>query len=92
MTQAEKRIYLDAMGFKVGARDPAGINTDFPGAFMVAEEYERCELPTRDGSNGPWCLIGDDLDALVDEAFAIWYDEAAEAENLRRALVIAAKL
>lgn len=36
---------------------------------MVAEGYEDSELPTDDGSNGPWCIVGDDLNSLIAEAF-----------------------
>lgn len=67
-TTAEKRAWLKRRGFVVGERDPR-LNTDYPGAFMVAEAFEPDEVPTRDGSNGPWCIVGDDLDSLISEAF-----------------------
>lgn len=66
MTQNKKRKFLTKYGFIVGARDPL-LNTNYPGKFMVTESYEENELPTEDSSNGPWCITGDDLDALVDE-------------------------
>jgi hypothetical protein len=89
ISTAQKRVYLDILGFKIGKRDPRGINTNFPGKFMVAEDYDPSQLPTRDGSNGPWCIVGDNLDALIDEAFNVWFDECAEAENAERAWRIA---
>ncbi len=46
-----------------------GFKLNYPGKFMVTESYEENELPTEDGSNGPWCITGDDLDALVDEGY-----------------------
>lgn len=57
---------LRAQGFTVGPRDPR-LNRKYPGAYMVVEEHEESELPTDDGSNGPWCVVGDDLPALVDQ-------------------------
>lgn len=66
--------HLQAMGFVVGDRDPR-LNTLYPGAFMVAEEYEDSETPTQDGRNGPWCIVGDSLHALCVEAFRIWDGE-----------------
>ncbi len=65
-----ERLSLEAYGYKIGPRDPR-INSDYPGAFMVVESHEESELPTRDGSNGPWCIVGDDLPALLDEAFSV---------------------
>ena len=88
----EKRAYLDALGFKIGERDPRGINTNYPGCYMVAEEYEDSDLPTEDGSNGPWCIVGDDLDAMIAEAFNVWFDEDEERANLLRAEQIAKAL
>jgi hypothetical protein len=65
-----KRQHLEAQGWTVGDRDPR-LNTDYPGAFMAVEERTEAELPTRDGSNGPWCVVGDDLDALIAEAYEV---------------------
>lgn len=58
-------------GFTVGVRDPR-LNTRYTGKFMVAESYEDDETPTEDGSNGPWCIVGDDLCELVSEAWRVW--------------------
>jgi hypothetical protein len=71
--QAKLRWLLDH-GFKCGIRDPR-INTNYQGAYMVAEYYEDDELPTRDGSNGPWCIVGDDYRDLIQRAYAIWREE-----------------
>lgn len=84
-----KRSYLEACGFKIGPRDPRGINTNYPGAFMVAEDYEADELPTEDGSNGPWCIVGDNLDDMIAQAFDVWFDDYEEAKNLAAAIKVA---
>jgi hypothetical protein len=69
ITEIKRRFLVDWCGFVVGLRDPR-LNTDFPGQFMVVDDlHEESELPTRDGSNGPWCIVGDDLAKLIDEAF-----------------------
>lgn len=65
---------LRIMGFVVGDRD-VRLNTDHPGRFMVAEDYEASETPTKDGSNGPWCIVGDNLHKLCVEAFLVWDGE-----------------
>lgn len=59
---------LEKAGFTVGARNPH-LNTAFKGCFMVVEPYDESELPTEDGRNGPWCIVGDNLDALIVEAY-----------------------
>lgn len=68
-SRSEKIAFLQSYGWTVGARDPR-INTDHAGAFMCVEPHEDSELPTRDGANGPWAIVGDDLEALIDEAHA----------------------
>ena len=65
---------LRQWGFIVGKRDPR-LNTRFSGAFMVCESFEPAEVPTKDGSNGPWCIVGDDLTLLVEQAYGVWADE-----------------
>jgi hypothetical protein len=67
MAQKEKIEFLKSYGWLIGDRDPR-LNTDYAGAFMVCEPFDDSEVPTRDGSNGPWCVVGDDLDALIDTA------------------------
>ncbi|TGT64058.1 MULTISPECIES: hypothetical protein [unclassified Mesorhizobium] len=69
MTTADKISFLRSHGWTVGDRDPR-LNTDHAGAFMAVEPFDEGQLPTRDGANGPWCVVGDDLPALVDEAYA----------------------
>lgn len=56
--------FLESYGFTVGDRDPR-LNTDFTGKFMVVEPYDERDLPTKDASNGPWCVVGDDLEELI---------------------------
>lgn len=76
MTFDQKVTVLLSYGFAVGKRDPR-LNTRYPGAFMVCEVSDEEELtsqydlPTTDGSNGLWCVVGDDLAHLVDEAMDI---------------------
>ena len=68
MTTLEMRRKLEEQSFVVGERDPR-LNTDYAGRYMVVEAHDESELPTRDGSNGPWCIVGDSLDALIKEAY-----------------------
>lgn len=67
-----KRERLEAAGFIVGKRDPA-MNTAFTGQFMVSEEYDEGHTQP-DGSGGIWCIVGDDLNALIETA-SQFYDE-----------------
>lgn len=67
-TVNEMRKFLESYGWTAGARDPR-LNTNYPGKFMVVEPHEEDELPTEDGSNGPWCVVGDDLDDLIRRAY-----------------------
>lgn len=64
----QKAIALLTNGFTVGQRD-SRVNRNYEGKFMVLDEYEDKELPTNDGSNGPWCVVGDDLETLINQAF-----------------------
>lgn len=68
--QKEKQELM-VRGFIIGPRDPQ-LNTDFPGKFMVSQAYTEADLPTKGGSDGPWCIVGDDLNLLVDEAYEFW--------------------
>lgn len=68
MTTEQKIELLRAYDFVVGERDPK-LNTDHAGAFMVAEQYTPRLTMTKDASRGPWCIVGNDLGALVDEAY-----------------------
>jgi len=72
MTTMQHRIaLLEKYGFTVGDRD-ARLNARYPGNYMVVEanaaDIGDYELPTEDGANGPWCIVGDDLEAIVVEA------------------------
>lgn len=68
MITEQKIELLRAYDFVVGDRDPK-LNTAHAGAFMVAEQYTPRLTMTKDAGNGPWCIVGDDLIALVDEAY-----------------------
>ena len=65
---------LRAWGLMVGKRDPQR-NTAFKGKFMVAEPISDAGLmPTTDARHGGYCIVGDNLDALVTTAHA-WFGE-----------------
>lgn len=70
MTKTE---FLESYGWTVGERNPQ-LHTDFLGAFMCVEPYEEEELPTKDGANGPWCVVGDNLEELIDAAYEFLVD------------------
>jgi hypothetical protein len=64
-----KVALLEKQGLIVGNRDPQR-NTSFEGAFMVAEPIsDPSLLPTKHGSRGCYCVVGDDLRLLVNVAF-----------------------
>lgn len=76
MTTDDMRRELERHGYLCGARDPR-LNTNHVGAFMVTEaDYQDphygYELPTEDGANGPWCIVGDDLSSLISEAYDVF--------------------
>lgn len=79
-TYADKVRFLQSYGWHVGERDPR-LNTKFPGMFMVCEPFDESEVPTEDGSSGPWCLVGDNLEALVDEAYDFLSSSPAKLKN-----------
>lgn len=59
---------LKSMGWHVGKRDPL-MNRAFAGRFMVSEPLEEGDpYPTDDASDGRFCLVGDNLEALAAEA------------------------
>lgn len=64
LTEYRKHI-LRIHGFHVGERDPTR-NASFEGQYMVADLDS---APGPDASSGGYCIVGDDLDALVNEAF-----------------------
>lgn len=67
-TYAEKVVALLSYGYTIGQRD-SRLNRNYEGVFMVVEAYDEDMLPTDDGRNGPWCVVGDNLEELVNKAF-----------------------
>jgi hypothetical protein len=85
MTTLQHKIhFLKSFGFTVGDRNP-DLNTDFQGAKMVVEatvdDIGDYDLPTADGSDGPWCVVGDDLNDLVDRAMDDYLLSLADSHN-----------
>lgn len=67
----EKKQWLVLHGFIATARDER-FNRSCPGKFMVCdEELLRLAHPTDNGGDG-YCIVGDDLDSLIVEAFKFW--------------------
>ncbi|MBW3243266.1 hypothetical protein KUV57_11215 [Epibacterium sp. DP7N7-1] len=63
---------LRSFGWVVGDRDPK-MNSNFDGSYMVVEDEYSPDYPGQtDGSDGDgiWCLVGNDLSELVDEALS----------------------
>lgn len=58
---------LQKEGYYIGPRDPKR-NTVFKGAWMVCANPD-FDNATLDGSVGGYCIVGDDLDDLIDTAF-----------------------
>lgn len=79
-----KLIWLKAYGFVIGDRDPK-INTNFSGNYMVSEQYGPDEVPTKDGRNGPWCVVGNDLKILIDAAYGAFKGVYEEPEVINHA-------
>ena len=67
-TLEEMTQFLVSYGWRIGQRDPR-LNTNYPGQYMVVEAYEESDLPTEDGRDGPWCIVGDDLAMLVETGY-----------------------
>lgn len=67
-----QRRFLDACSFAYGARDPR-VKPAYPGRWMVVEALD--EIGDPDG----WAIVGDDMRALINEAFkyadSVGYDE-----------------
>lgn len=70
MSRAQFVEILKQRGFVVGKRDPR-LNRAFKGRFMVAEPYKR-GIATDDARHGPWCIVGDNLAALITTACQYW--------------------
>lgn len=65
MPEGNKEL-LEYQDFIVGERDPR-VQTEFDGKYMVAQKYDDCEI--ENPHNGDfWCVVGDDLNALMEEA------------------------
>jgi len=59
---------IEGYGFVVGDRDPR-YSTALEGKYMIAQPLEEHELPTEDARAGGWCMVGDDMDDLIAEAY-----------------------
>jgi hypothetical protein len=62
-----KRKELQDAGWFVGKRDPKR-NRAFRGKYMVCEDPNYG--PTDDAREGGFCIVGDNLDSLIFEAYA----------------------
>jgi len=58
--------FLKEKGFQVGHRDP-GRNKIFIGRYMVAQRLEGTEQYPTEVSGDAWCVVGDDIDQLIEE-------------------------
>lgn len=74
-TLFDMSLCLYSRGFYIGPRDP-NRNTAFEGEWMVCGDPVT-PRSTEDASNGGYCIVGDDLDALIREAYNAEYDETA---------------
>ncbi|MGG5810891.1 hypothetical protein [Falsiroseomonas sp. CW058] len=84
----QKRYALEAFGFTLGPRLP-GLNVGHEGHLMVVEADAEELSTTTDNSGGdPWCVVGGDLDALIEEAFD--YLLFLDSDDLPRVLIEAA--
>ena len=63
----EEKRKLRKHGFFVGKRDPKR-NRAFRGQFMVCEREALKEPPSDDAGKGAFCIVGDNLQALITEA------------------------
>lgn len=66
-TLEDKATALFRIGYYIGIRDPAR-NSAFDGAYMVCADVT--EGPSEDASNTGFCIVGDDLKELIEEAYA----------------------
>lgn len=68
MKISNEQALIDA-GFFVGKRDPLR-NTDFEGIWMVAEPLpDDVQRPTKNAGDGAYCIVGNDLEQLINEAY-----------------------
>lgn len=72
---AIQRAFLELCGYEIGPRDRR-LNTDYKGRFMVLED--RGSVPpgahATGQDSGSWCIVGDDLDDLITQAFDVACD------------------
>lgn len=65
-----RRVHvLHRAGFYVGPRDPSR-NTAFAGEWMVARSLEISD--TEDAGRGGFCIVGDDLPRMIEEAISLY--------------------
>lgn len=67
------RLYHELVnaGLYVTERDP-NRNKAFKGRFMIAENLLSPENGTDDASTGGYCIVGDDLGKLIEDAAEDW--------------------
>lgn len=69
------REAVEAAGLFVGERDPKR-NKAYKGKFMVCENHGM-GIESLNAGTGGFCIVGDDLEALITEAFQWIEDEKA---------------
>lgn len=60
-------LFLYSRGYYIGPRDP-NRNTDHAGEWMVCGDPVS-DVVTKDASTGGYCIVGDDMDTLIREAY-----------------------
>ena len=65
-TTLERAKSLYEAGYYMGPRDPDR-NRAFEGSFMICENVN--VGVTDDASLGGYCIVGDDLDSLINDAY-----------------------
>lgn len=65
----EKARWLHERGIYIGPRDP-NRNRAFSGCWMVAEDLNAG--PTDDARTGGFCIVGDDLGRIIDDAYGFF--------------------
>lgn len=61
-------LFLYTRGYYIGPRDPLR-NQAFEGEWMVCGDPVPAVTPTDDAGSGGYCTVGDDLDALIRDAY-----------------------
>ena len=66
--------FLRNSGITVDLRDPK-MNSAFKGKFMICNPLEEGDpYPTEDASDGRFCIVGNDLPSLLDDAISLLDD------------------